>query len=91
MSEEGLSRPSWYDVVSLYILIIIARNSENLQNRLVIVGIFEFPEFPGFLAKLVSERLRGISPDSILFRFTHCRIPEGVGDIRQTGSLAKSS
>ena len=61
MNEEGLSRPSWYDVVSLYIRIIIAGNSGNPQNLLVIAGICEFL---GFLVKLVSgncaESPRGV-------------------------------
>ena len=60
MNEEGLDRPSSYDVVSLYFRIIIAGDSENPQNRMGAVRIFEFPEFPGFPPKYVSGRLRRI-------------------------------
>ena len=88
MGEEGLFRPSWYDVVSLYSWVVVAGNSENLRSRL---GFVVFCEFPGFLVKLVSEGLRRIFLGVILvFRLTQFRIPEGVGGFRQTDSLAKS-
>ena len=50
----------------MYSWVVISGNSENRQSRLWVVGISEFPEFPGFLVKVVAEGLSGIFPVWIL-------------------------